>query len=207
MPQTPSNSGEIPGLAPTPQVVALIEAAKTADTARGARAYSKDLTRLIVVRKAGIWYRAAFSKRLAAADLAARNRQHKWVSEGEVAQAFNELMTGAGGTLRTDASVVHQLRISLANTSADLGSVRSHAGECLPSEAVLLIYVLLVNNGAVSTPLPAPLPASPSPNVGYVTFSGPSGPDARIRVSRYAAVHTRSQVVELYENLAQRIGI
>jgi hypothetical protein len=207
VPQTPPQEGTVPALPPTPLVNSLIEEAGAADSQEGRKVYADDLARLLVDGEVGSAYIDAFSLRLALAELMARHGKRKWVPEGVVAQAFNDLMKQvtepSNKPLQTDASVVHRLRLSLDNTSPDLSTVQSHREDCLPSEAVLTMLLLLANNGAAGRLLPDPLASK----VGYVTANAPSGPDARALLSRYLATHSRSESMALYEHVAKLFSL
>jgi len=211
MPQTPSGNGPALGLPHTPQINSLITKARAANSEKGAEAYSADLAGFLVDVRAGKGYVRKFSKRLATADLMARRGKQGWVSEAAVVRAFNELMEQVAGSpseqIKTDISVVHQLRFSLYNTSPDLSSVTSHHEECLPSEAVFLVWLLLLNNGTAGMPLPRNLQVPRSSGKGYVMAIFPSSPDASLLLGQYLRVHSRSQLVSLYESVAEAIGL
>ncbi len=208
MPQNPSGSRPVRGL-PHTRLNLLIAAAKAADTQEGAQAYSEDLVKMLVAARMGKAYINALSRRLAMADLLARHGKRKWVPESSVAQAFNDLMEQVAPTssqpFQTDTSFVHEMRLALNGISPALGSVDSHSSECLPSEAVLLLWQLLANNGA-KLPLPELPRKVGAPKGGYVIGRSISGPDARLLVFQYAASHTRFESVKLYDHVAQLLG-
>lgn len=193
---------------PQSPIDSLIAKANAADTKEGVRAYSEYLIEMLVpTQKVGNAYSSALSRRLATADLAAREGKRSWVPESSVAQAFNDLMKQAadasggpegvsGRTIKTNASIVHQLRLRLYNGSPYLSSVDSHGSECLPSEAMLIMQQLFLTDGA------APEPLRP----GEVRFTSRNFPTADSLVSRYVVSHSRSETVKLYDNLAHNLG-
>lgn len=213
MSQEPTGQETTPGLSRSRYSIVnpLIAKAKVADTEKGAADYAAALTDLVVSDRPGKGYVKRFARRLAKADLAARRGDQRWVPESVIVKAFNELMEQVASSpaqlIKTDVSVVHRLRYSLYNTSPYLSTVPFHEDKCLPSEAMFVIALLLWNNGAVSRPLPGPLPALQPSGRGYVISSAPSGPNAQLIVSGYTTRHKRSQVVELYDALARHIGL
>jgi hypothetical protein len=212
MPQEPTRPEMTPGLSRSRFSVVnpLIAEARAANTDKGARVYAADLTGfLISVKAAGKGYVKKFSQRLASVDLAARRSNQGWVSESAVVQAFNDMMAQVASSpaelIKTDVSVVHRLRYSLYNTSPDLSTVTSHEDKCLPSEAMFVIALLMWNDGAVSRSLPGPIPQAAATK-GIVMLRISTGHEARAQLSRYLAASSRSQVVNLYDRLAQTIG-
>jgi hypothetical protein len=180
----------------------LIAEAEAADTGEGLQAYTRHLAKYFVFqRRLGVAYVDAFSQRLLAAELMARQGKRKWIPESMVAQAFNGLMNQAAGSsakpYQTDVSVVHQMRLILHGVSPHFSSVDTHSSECLPSEAVLIMWQLLLQNGIVSPPNPPVVRCVP-PCVVEV--------DADILMVRYIDSHTRRESVALYDHVAQLFG-
>lgn len=139
-----------PPLPRQPYVIALIDRAKVAQSPKGTQDYSSELAKYLV-SKAGKRYVHKFAKRLAEADLLAQRGEQKWVPENNVVRAFNEMMEQVSSTtrIRTNSAAVLEARFSLYNTSPYLTSVTSHQGECLPTEAVLLVWLLMLTDGHV----------------------------------------------------------
>jgi hypothetical protein len=216
MPQMPPRNEAATGPSHTSPIDLLIALAKAADTREGARAYSEHLIKMLVpAKKAGNAYTSALSRRLAMADLAAREGKRSLIPEGSVAQAFNDLMRQAADNsgrpagasdrpIETNASVVHQLRLRLYNGSPHLSSVDSHSSECLPSEAMLIMQQLLITDGAVALSDPSSTPRAH--RAGEVRISSRKFPTADSLVSRYVVSHSRSETVKLYDNLAHNLG-
>lgn len=198
------------------RIDSLIAKAKAAGTIEGARAYSEYLIKMLIpTKKVGNAYSSALSRRLAIADIAAREGKRGWVPESSVARAFNDLMKQAADTSHrppgtsarppeTNAPIVHQLRLRLYNGSPDLSSVDSHSSECLPSEAMLIIQQLLLTDGAgtLSDPSSTPGPLRP----GEVRLTRRKFPTADSLVSRYVVSHSGSETAKLYDNLAHNLG-
>jgi hypothetical protein len=214
--QTAPGSEAVIDMTNTSPIDLLVGKAKAAGTQKGARAYSEYLINMLVpTKKTGNTYSSALSRRLAMADLAAREGKRSWIPEGSVAQAFNDLMKEAADTsgrpegtsdrpIETNASVVHQLRLRLYNGSPHLSSVDSHSSECLPSEAMLIMQQLFLTDGAATLSDPSSTPGVLRP--GEVRLISRKFPTADSLVSRYVASHSRSETVKLYDNLAHNLG-
>ncbi len=193
MPQTPPGNEAVTGLPNTSLIDSLIAKAKAAGTKEGARDYSDHLIKMLVpTKKVGNAYSSALSRRLAMAELAAREGKRSWVPEGSVAHAFNDLMKQAADTsggpagtsdrpIETNASIVHQLRLRLYNGSPHLSSVDSHSSECLPSEAMLIMQQLLITDGAAALSDPSSTPGAH--RAGEVRISSREFPTAGSLVS------------------------
>lgn len=189
------------------QIDLLIAEAEAADDAKGAKEYSDHLIKMLVAPQVGTAHIAALSHRLAMADLMARQGKRERIPESSVAQAFNDLMEQVtdppSKPLQTDASVVHRIRLTLYSASRHLSSVDSHPAVCLPSEAVLVMYQLLANNGAES--LSCPPQMSPPPSGPYVVGCA-RGVDAQSLVFHHLISHSRSERATLYDHTAQILG-
>lgn len=198
--QDPSDGAQLPR---TKLVQALIDAAGTTDTEEGVKQYSGQLARMLVDDKVGGRYAASLSQRLTVAELAARRGERKFVPESSVAQAFNELMkrieTGPPPPLSTTALVVHQLRIAIRNTSPALSSMRPDNSDCLPSETVMLLFLLLVNDGKFSVAA-APIGAKSGVSIRQ------DSPSAGMLLRRYLTLRSRSESANLYDKLFAALG-
>ncbi len=191
-------------------IARLITEAKGADAPEGSQIYAERLAEMFIGDRAEKAYVTAFSRKLATADLATRRGQRKWIHESAIAQAFNDLMeqvSGASGEpLQTDANVVHQIRLALAEITPALTTVKRHSSECLPSEAVFLMNQLLLRNGY----LVDRCPPQPGPNGGLVQHACAeidSPGFANSLVSRYSHSHSRSENKMLFDHVAQRFGM
>ena len=193
----------------------LIAKAKAAGSREGAQDYAEYLIKMLVpTTKTGDAFSSALSGRLAIADFAVRDGKLSWVSEGSVAQAFNDFMKQvadtsgepagtSGRAIQTNSSVVHQLRLRLYNGSPYLSSVNAHSSECLPSEAMLIMQQLLLTDGGATLSDPS---STGSLWSGEVRLTSRKFPTADSLVSRYVVSHSRSETVNLYDNLAHNLG-
>jgi hypothetical protein len=201
--QIPSEGASDAKLPRTELIQSLIKEAQAADTEEGMEDYSKLLIKMLVGDQAGAAYATALSHRLAVSELMARHGKRKLIPESSVAQAFNELMkqVGAGPAppIETNPLIVHQLRVAVYNTSPVLSSLDSHSSECLPSEAVFLMWLLCVNDGAFSIPIP---PGGAKPGVSIRQ----NAPIASSLIYRYSASHSHFETVKLYDHVVQFIG-
>jgi len=181
------------------QVGRLITDAKAADSQEGNYRYARRLAEWFVTSQTGDAYRDSFSRRLSSADLLARHDEREWIPESVVAQAYNDLLKQisghAGDSLRTDARVVHQLRIILWKVSPAFSTVNSHSSECLPTEAVLLMYELLAHNGSAE----GPCPHQQNPCVMKV--------DAIVLMSKYARSHSAAGQQKPFDHVAKLFGM
>jgi hypothetical protein len=192
---------------PVPLFDALTKETEVADTPKGAEAYSKHLIKLIIGNEMGNDFVSAQASRLATADILARRGEREYVDEGSVADAFNELMKKArrhsGRVFTTDSATVHRLRLGISHASPALTTVSIHASSCLPSEALLLIALLVTNNGAISGP------SSPgiAPALLVTTGRRVSGDaEASVLLANFLGSHSHSEDVRLFGVLRKYIG-
>jgi hypothetical protein len=192
---------------PVPFLDVLGKEAEKADTPRGAEAYSKHLIKVLVGNEMGDDFVSTQAARLAAADLSARRGDRGLVDERTVADTFNELMKrvrGRGRTIVTDTATVHRLRLGISHASPALTTVSAHASTCLPSEALLLIALLITNNGAIGEP------SSPrsAPELRGTTGRRVSAAnaDASLLLVNFLSSHSNSEDVELFDVLAKYVG-
>lgn len=192
-PQAAPEAQAAPHSPPSSPVAVLIAEASNANSQAGSLQYAKHLTRMFVMPQTGPAFLAQFTRRLAAADLAARQGKHRWVPESAVAQAFNDFMQriSPGTALHTDAATVHRLRVTLAAVSPELSAVASHPVDCLPSEAIDVMLQLVSHNGQAEPSAQNPLPL---------------GASAVALLGRYARTHTTAGNAAAYESIAQLFG-
>lgn len=147
------------------------------------------------------------ARRLASADQAARHDSTKYIRETSVATAFNGLMAQVQGRhstpFRTDAPSVHNLREFLWSISPGLTSVDSHPDSCLPDEAVLLVILLLANNGKVIVVPRSELPPSVETSE-HLTFAEMN---ASARVEKFIVTHSRATNMKLFDKMLDDLGI
>jgi len=193
---------------PVPLLDALSKEAEVAGTPNGAELYSKHLIKLIVGNVMGDKFVSARASRLATVDLLARRGKREYVDERSVADAFNELMKkvrGHGGrTIMTDAATVHRLRLGISRASPALTTVSAHASSCLPSEAMLLIALLITNNGVIGEP---PSPGNtPELRVTTGRHVSAANADASLLVVNFLGSHSHSEDVRVFDVLAKYVG-
>jgi hypothetical protein len=201
-PQTASGPGSVQTIPPQWDLRRLVANAEAADTAEGSKAYGRQLAEMLL-SETGDSYIDSFAGRLSAADLLARQGKRKLIPEGVVADAFNDMMKTVHSSLRTDASVVHQLRATLHAISPSLSTVDSHNSVCLPSEAVNLFIQLLMHNGTLENLCPA----RPDATGRLVQHSCPGTLNANLAIRRYVSSHSRSQNEALYDQTAKVFGM
>lgn len=150
---------------------------------------------------------AVLARRLALSDQAAQRDPRRYVSETAVAAAFNGLMAQIldkhATPIRTDAQTVHSLREVLVDNSSALTSVKEHPTSCLPDEAVLLLYLLIFNNGRlISVPGGQQVGAALS-----AAYAEQAANDAYIKLDEYLTAHWRATNMALFNKLLYNMGI
>jgi len=151
--------------------------------------------------------RAQMARRLASADQEARHDPGRYVPESSVAAAFNELMAPVkrnnATPFRTDAETVHRLRGILAGNSPALTSLKEHPTSCLPDEAVLLVYLLIFNNGRVGF-----VPRGQSLlSVENSMAAEDAADNARMKFDEYLAARWELSNMILFNQLLHNLGI
>ena len=145
--------------------------------------------------------------RLASADQAARHDPRKYVSESAVAAAFNRLMApvphDSAAPFQTDARTVHRMRRVLADNFPALTSVKEHPTSCLPDEAVLLVFLLIFDNGrVVVVPRGQSLLAAENS-----MLAEDAADDAQMHLDHYLAAHWKITNRAIFSRLLQDLGI
>jgi hypothetical protein len=180
--------------------------AQRADSSPGDVNYATELIRMMAshVSRDDV---AVLARRLASADQAARHDPGRYVAETAVAAAFNRFMAQVQGrdalSFRTDALVVHRMRLVLAGNSTSLTSIKKHPTSCLPDEAVLLMILLRYNNGTVVF-VPR---GQPPPPLGESMRVENAAKDAGLRVNQYLAEHSKATNMALFSRLLHDMGI
>jgi YD repeat-containing protein len=168
--------------------------------------YCEHLIRILVGDSVSKGTINSLTDRLASAENAARRGERPPISEAEVAAAFNNMMSqiGAPEELRTDASMVHRFRVGPLSRSdiSYLITLDRNGANCNPGEGVFLLYLLIQNNGTVEDHLPLGMTSVTVPSL-MVTEQDPSVPDARRSIYGYAKHHRRSNLVEVFNHVAQ----
>ena len=182
----------------------------------GVHKYSEDLIELIVPDKAGKGYSNSLADRLARAEQKARKGKGKLVPEADIVRSFNDLMrsTGAPPSLKADEASIRRFRdrsASVPSLSA-LFSADRNGTNCNPGEAVLLLYLLIYNDGGISEHILdqfAPSRQEGEGGEGFSVFSGSIdtlNQGARGFLTDYASKHRRHDTAKLFNNVAHTLG-
>jgi len=150
---------------------------------------------------------ARLARRLASADQAARHDSRKYISETAVAAAFNRLMAPVphnnATPFSTDAQTVHNMRWILAGNSPALTSVKEHPASSLPDEAVLLVSLLILNNGRLATVAPGQTLLSAE----NAMLAEEAADDAQVKLDQYLAGHWKWTNMAIFSKLLGDMGI
>jgi hypothetical protein len=192
-------AGRSGGQSPPKQPVSikiLNEEAGTSDQA-GIRRYSADLLQMILPKKAGRDLISSLSERLARAEEEARGGKRELISETDVAQAFNEMMSKIGApNLRVSAVDVARLRIALGPAAPSLISRKRNKEDCNPGESLFLVELLLDNTGLEVPPLQKTAGSSQYVHQGFAQ------PEARARFDRFVSMTSKRTVGKAFTQLA-----
>lgn len=177
----------------------------------GIQKYSEDLIGLIVPEGVDKGYTHSLSKRLAKAEQMAREGKGKLVPEAAIARSFDDLMRGIGAppTWRADMTQIRQFRARSAtapNLSA-LFSAGRNGTNCNPGEAVLLLDLLITNNGhlIVTSSDFGNAPASQQASKLTERTVGPDQDSSEL-LAAYSSKHSRHDVRKLFDHVAQTLG-
>jgi hypothetical protein len=180
--------------------------AKAADSPEGNYKYARHLTAMVMPFDKRDPYIGEFAARLSKADLSARHNERTWIPESAVAQAFNELMHQFDAkhvhAPKTDVSVVHQIRIISSEVLPEVGTVKEHPSDCLPSEAMEIMYQLIGRNGSLAEECPP----KPGPDGRPVPRSCVLH-DAIQILFEYARSHPASDAKKGFDRVAQIFGL
>ncbi len=193
-----------------PNLIETLNEEAEANDPAGIRVYSQHLIRLLVGDRVGKAHAASLSHRLAHAETMARHRKQNLVSEADVARSFNDLMKkiGAPASLSTNEAWVQKFRAGLLAGSAvpALISTDRNGAYCNPGEAVLLLFLLLANNGSFDDHLPDGLKPESLPRV-WISSRQPTEPTSWGLLSAYHSQHSRDGTIYLFENAAQTLHL
>jgi len=195
-----------------PYLRTVIEKREASNTQAGLEDYSHHLMTLFAGDRTSKANLDKMSKRLAGAEIAARNGERGYVSEGAIADAFNDLMRQVrgrdGAEIRTTVEYVHRMREWDDRISPALSSVETHPSECLPGEALFMLVMLVSSNGAVGPAPEGRFSEEPPSKPGYLVAGKSDGRRvARILLDRYARKHWRWQSARLYGQVLRDMGI
>lgn len=122
------------------------------------------------------------------------------IKEDVVARAFNLLMAKTtprnAPAITASAQQVHDMRLFLSRAAPQLTSVDAHAASCYPTEAVLLLKLLL----SAHDPLPGGSP-KPGTIIAGIVASG-----ATYYLNRYVQTYSHFAMVRLYDSIIGTLG-
>jgi hypothetical protein len=145
-------------------------------------------------------YADTLTDRLARAELMARDKKRRLISEAEIVNAFNDLMqqTKAPASLKVDLVAVESARNGWEKQLPALISRQKNGSYCYPGESVFILETLIENVGTVPTSIPH---SSPSVFVG-----APPAP-ARQHLEQFSANHSQSEMTEILNHLFNALQI
>jgi hypothetical protein len=178
----------------------------------GIQKYSEDIIELIVPERVGKDYIRSLSERLAKADQRAREGKGNLVPESAIARSFDELMQGIGAppAWRADVTQIRKFRarsVTAPNLSA-LFTAGRNGTNCNPGEAVLLLYLLILNNGKLieNSSDFGNAPASRQPSSELISrIEGPNHDSSEL-LAAYGMKHSHHHVRKLFDHVAQTLG-
>lgn len=136
-----------PGSELLPQLDAL---AGGADSPTGRASYTSLVMTLSGADKLYAPFPSAFTKRFMLAEERVRKGKQERVSELAISMAFNRLAEIIKSPARADVDAIHQVRTTLADKAPHLITVKVSPTSCYPGEALILIYLLVANDGLIS---------------------------------------------------------
>lgn len=177
----------------------------------GIQKYSEDLVGLIVPEGVEKSYTHSLSKRLAKAEQMAREGKGKLVPEAAIVRSFDDLMEaiGASPKWRADITQIRHFRARAAtapNLSA-LFSAGRNGTNCNPGEAVLLLDLLITNNGRliVTSSDFGDAPANQHASKLTERTVGPDKDSSEL-LAAYSSKHSHHDVRKLFDHTAQTLG-
>jgi hypothetical protein len=178
--------------------------------------YSQDLIELLVPEESGGDYIRSLAGRLASAEQKARQGSGNLISEAAVTGSFNTLMKEINGSpsWRADEASLHAFRqrSTSIQSLSPLFSAGRNGGNCNPAEAVMLLYLLIYNDGRLSGHMldsfdgqrSASVPTQPASELtgGSVT------PNQRARelLALYSVKHDRRAIIKSFNHAVQILG-
>ena len=180
--------------------------------AAGIQTYSEDLIGLIVPEGMGRDYVRSLSERLAKAEVRAREGKGELIPEAAIVRSFADLMQriGAPPEWRADVAQIRKFR-ARSVTAPDLSALFTsgrNGTSCNPGEAVLLLYLLILNEGQLieSSSDFANAPASRRPSSELVRRTGGPNQDASELLAAYSLKHSRHDAREVFDHVARTLG-
>lgn len=190
-----------------------LNAKAAASDAAGIQAYSYELIDQLVPDEAGKDYINKLADRLARAEEMARAGKGKLVSESAIAHSFDNLMKdiGAPATLKANEMSIRRVREASVSvpSSAPLFSAAKNGTNCYPGESVFLLWILIFNDGQISTSLLKEFEPYAQNGKSFSVFSGHTvnlSQSANMLLSEYASKHGRHATMKLFNSAAQTLG-
>ena len=125
----------------------LTEQADLSNTDNGLKLYCQTLIKILTGAAPGDAYGDMLSYRLYMAQRMTLDSKKHLVSENDVARAFNLMMAKVipkkTPAIKTTIEEVHSTRVFLSHVAPTLTSVQTNNSTCYPSEAVLLVHLLI----------------------------------------------------------------
>ncbi|HTV03820.1 MAG TPA: hypothetical protein VME86_00520 [Acidobacteriaceae bacterium] len=185
-----------------PYLRTVVEKKEASGIRAGLEDYAHHLIRLLAGDKPGEVNVNRLSRRLAKAELAARDGKQGYVSEAALADAFNNLMCAVrghdGAEIQTTVERVHWMREWNDRFSPVLSSVEAHASECLPGEAVFTLVMLLNGNSKIGPAPKGRFSDEPPSKPGRLEAkTSHENQEAQGLLGRYARTHWRWQTARL----------
>jgi hypothetical protein len=179
---------------------ALTEQADLSNTDNGLKLFTQTLVKVLTGAAPGDAYGDMLSYRLYMAQRMTLDGKKHLVSENDVAHAFNLMMARVvpknGPSIKTTVEEVHSTRVFLSHVAPTLTSVQSHNSTCYPSEAVLLVHLLI----GLHDPQPKG-PHRPGTLVAYTARGG-----ATYYLEHYLSKHSHFDQVKLFDSVTGAIG-
>jgi hypothetical protein len=187
--------------------------AAASDT-EGIRSYSHDMIELIVPAGAGKGYINSLSDRMARAESAVRNGRGRLVPEVDVVRSFNEIMRtiGAPPTFMADVASMRRFRARSATVPSfsALFTANRNGTNCNPGEAVLLLFLLIENDGALSEHMfdeYAPSQAGvQEKRLSVLTGGMEAHRNVKWMLFDYSSRHRRGATIKLFDRAVHTLG-
>lgn len=183
----------------------------------GIQKYSHDLIELIVPEEAGKDYINSLSDRLAKAESEARSGRGKLIPETDIVRSINATMRtiGAPPAFSADLDSIRAFRARSATISSlsALFTANRNGSDCNPGEAILLVSLLIENDGSLSEHMFDSYSAPAQVDGGDKGFSvltfgtgEPQNRHAKAMLSTYSSKHGRRATTRLFNRAAQTLG-
>jgi hypothetical protein len=151
-------------------------------------------------------FASAVSERFMLAEERVRKGRQERVSELAVSMAFNRLAGIVNSPARADVNAVHRLRAVLADQAPYLITAKVSPASCNPGEAIVLIYLLVVNDGRIDK---APSLAPPAAELLVMRPTVTSGKQKSMisLISDFANHHGQTDVLNRVEQVLSLLNV